>query len=234
MFSFPFLFQASEAVKQRQSELLKQAQKEVEPPPPKEPPQEFEFIADPPSISAFDLDVVKLTAQFVARNGRQFLTNLMNREQRNYQFDFLRPQHSLFQYFTKLLEQYTKVLIPPKDLMQRLELEEADEKLVLDDVDYRVRWIKHEEQKRRRIEEEAERERVSYAQIDWHNFVVVETVDYQQWEVGNFPPPTTPEEVGARVIMQRRVETQPPPPPAKRKDDDGERREQLFIKKKKT
>jgi hypothetical protein len=32
----------------------------------------------------------------------------MNREQRNYQFDFLRPQHSLFQYFTKLLEQYTK------------------------------------------------------------------------------------------------------------------------------
>ena len=34
---------------------------------------------------AFDLDVVKLTAQFVARNGRQFLTNLMNREQRNYQ-----------------------------------------------------------------------------------------------------------------------------------------------------
>jgi hypothetical protein len=34
---------------------------------------------------AFDLDVVKLTAQFVARNGRHFLTNLMNREQRNYQ-----------------------------------------------------------------------------------------------------------------------------------------------------
>ena len=56
--------------------------------------------------------MVKLTAQFVARNGRQFLTNLMNREQRNYQFDFLRPQHSLFQYFTRLLEQYTKAWLP--------------------------------------------------------------------------------------------------------------------------
>jgi len=33
----------------------------------------------------------------------------MNKEQRNYQFDFLRPQHSLFNYFTKLVEQYTKV-----------------------------------------------------------------------------------------------------------------------------
>lgn len=76
---------------------------------PKEPPPEFEFIADPPSISAFDLDVVKLTAQFVARNGRQFLTQLMQKEQRNFQFDFLRPQHSLFNYFTKLVEQYTKV-----------------------------------------------------------------------------------------------------------------------------
>ena len=100
----------NEAVAKKQSELLKSAQHvEEESIVPKDPPAEFEFLADPPSISAFDLDVVKLTAQFVARNGRQFLTNLMNREQRNFQFDFLRPQHSLFQYFTKLLEQYTKV-----------------------------------------------------------------------------------------------------------------------------
>lgn len=76
---------------------------------PKDPPPEFEFLSDPPSISALDLDVVKLTAQFVARNGRTFLTNLMNREQRNNHFDFLRPQHSLFVYFTVLLKQYTKV-----------------------------------------------------------------------------------------------------------------------------
>lgn len=43
---------------------------------------------------------------------------------------------------------------------------------------------------------------VAYAQIDWHDFVVVETVDYQPYEHGNFPPPTTPDEVGARVLMQ--------------------------------
>ncbi|CAB4020848.1 splicing factor 3A subunit 1, partial [Paramuricea clavata] len=53
----------------------------IEPEVPKEPPPEYEFLADPPSISSLDLDIVKLTAQFVARNGRQFLTNLMNREQ---------------------------------------------------------------------------------------------------------------------------------------------------------
>ena len=93
-------------------------------------------LTDPPSISAFDPDVVKLTAQFVARNSRQFLTNLMNREQRNFQFDSLRPQHSLFQYFTKLLEQYTMVLIPPKDLQMKLDTETEDR--VLEQVNYRM------------------------------------------------------------------------------------------------
>ncbi|KAJ4922248.1 hypothetical protein JOQ06_019502 [Pogonophryne albipinna] len=138
---------------------------------PKEPPPEYEFIADPPSISAFDLDVVKLTAQFVARNGRQFLTQLMQKEQRNYQFDFLRPQHSLFNYFTKLVEQYTKILIPPKGLLTKLKRESENPREVMDQVRY-----------------------------------LVETVDFQPNEQGHFPPPTTPEELGARILIQERYE----------------------------
>ncbi|KAK1892421.1 Splicing factor 3A subunit 1 [Dissostichus eleginoides] len=126
---------------------------------PKEPPPEYEFIADPPSIS--------LTAQFVARNGRQFLTQLMQKEQRNYQFDFLRPQHSLFNYFTKLVEQYTKILIPPKGLLTKLKRESENPREVMDQVRY-----------------------------------LVETVDFQPNEQGHFPPPTTPEELGARILIQ--------------------------------
>ena len=34
---------------------------------------------------------------------------------------------------------------------------------------------------------------------------------------GNFPPPTNPNEVGARVLMQRRVESLP----SKTKEDEG-------------
>ena len=48
---------------------------------------------------------------------------------------------------------------------------------------------------------------MAYAQIDWHDFVVVEVVDFQVMELGNFPAPTTPEEVGARLIAQERYET---------------------------
>lgn len=191
-----------------QSQKLLQEQAKIieEPIQPKDPPPEFEFVADPPSISALDLDVVKLTAQFVARNGRQFLTNLMNREQRNYQFDFLRPQHSLFNYFTKLVEQYTKILIPPKDLLGKLKKESDDYHEVLGHAKYRVEWAKFQEREKRKEEEAVERERIAYASIDWHDFVVVETVDFQPNEQGNLPPPTTPEEVGARVLAQERID----------------------------
>lgn len=194
------------AAQQKQQELLKQATETQFVP--KDPPVDFEFCAEAPSISALDLDIVKLTAQFVARNGRQFLTNLMNREQRNFQFDFLRPQHSLFQYFTKLLEQYTKILIPPKDLQGKLRLESDASRdganHILEQVKYRANWLKHQEAQRRREEEKIERERVAYAQIDWHDFVVVEVVEYQPYESGSFPAPTTPDEVGARVLMEQR------------------------------
>ena len=100
----------------------------------KDPPPKYEYISDPPSIAAYDLDVVRLTAQFVARNGRTFLTQLMQREAKNFQFDFLRPQHSLFQYFTKLVEQYTKILIPPSNSLAKLKKEIENPKMILEEV----------------------------------------------------------------------------------------------------
>lgn len=98
----------------------------------------------------------------------------------------------------------SQVLIPPKDLLPKLRDEASNMDKILEQVKYRAEWLKYQEAQRRKEEEELERERVAYAQIDWHDFVVVETVDYQQFEVGNFPAPTTPDEVGARVLMQVR------------------------------
>lgn len=173
---------------------------------PRGPPPSFEFSDDAPSISAYELDIVKLTAQFVAIHGRSFLNTLMNKESRNYQFDFLRPQHGLFTYFTQLIEQYSKILMPAKQFLNSLEKESDDPKLVLEKIRYRTEWTKIVEAEKRKEEEEAEKERIQYAQIDWHDFVIVETVDYQQNESGNFPPPTTPEQVGTRLLMQQRIE----------------------------
>merc|ERR1719210_3018861 len=106
-------------------------------------------------------------------------------------------------------------------MMAKLE-EESNEKVIMEKVNYRVRWLEHQEAARRKQEEALERERVSYAQVDWHNFVVVETVDYQPWEVGNFPPPTNPSEVGARVLIQRRQEEQGSAPQPVPHGDDSD------------
>ena len=49
-------------------------------------------MALPDGISAFDLDVIKLTAQFVARNGKSFLTGLTSREHSNPQVRLCRER----------------------------------------------------------------------------------------------------------------------------------------------
>jgi splicing factor 3A subunit 1 len=65
-------------------------------------------------------DVIRLTAMFVAKNGRQFMTALAQREQRNAQFDFLRPNHTLFGYFSSLVGQYGRVIHQDHRLMAKL------------------------------------------------------------------------------------------------------------------
>ena len=49
--------------------------------------------------------------------------------------------------------------------MRKLNEESDSEKAIKDSIAYRVRWIKHVEAKRKKEEEMAERERVSYAQV---------------------------------------------------------------------
>ncbi|WKX97788.1 hypothetical protein Q1695_013455 [Nippostrongylus brasiliensis] len=175
---------------------------------PTKPPPAFEFCADPATINAYDLDLIRMTALFVSRNGRQFLTQLMTREARNFQFDFLKPQHSNFSYFTKLVEQYTKVIIPPNTILEDLRAEKENTKKLMEDVNYRVSWEKHQKSLRDKEEKEAEKERVAYASIDWHDFVVVQTVDFQPGDTTNLPGLCTPKDVGARILLEARSDAQ--------------------------
>ena len=73
-----------------------------------------------------------------------------------------------------------------------------------------MEWQRAALREKAALEALAERERVAYAQVDWHDFVVVETVDYQAGEQGHFPPPTTPARVGARTLALERLETAHP------------------------
>lgn len=191
---------------------------EVAPAPPPEKPQgpaappEFHFSARMPNISAQDLEVVRLTALFVAQNGRSFMTTLSQKETRNYQFDFLRPQHSLYQFFSRLVDQYTILLQSAssdavhaqKVRIQELESYAADRFNILGRAKQRAEWVKYQEEQKQKKEEEAEKERMEYAQIDWHDFVVVETVLFEEADdQADLPPPTSLNDLQSASLEQK-------------------------------
>lgn len=112
---------------------------------------------------------MKLTALFTARRGRTFLATLSAREGRNYQFDFLRPTHSLFGYFNSLVEQYNKILYPNKDMLEQLKeksLEGSNWKL-LDQSRRHAKWQRHKREKdqKRQDDQEAERRKSCFSQV---------------------------------------------------------------------
>lgn len=153
-----------------------------------EKPEEFAFSARMPNISAQDLEVVKLTALFVAKNGRSWMTSLSQKEAGNFQFDFLRPQHSLYQFFSRLVDQYTDLLNgdsvdsgrPQKKRIVDLEANVSDRFRILERAKKRAEWGRYQEAQKVEKEEAEEKEKVAYAQIDWHDFVVVETVVFDE------------------------------------------------------
>lgn len=185
-----------------------------EPETPKGPPEPpaFRFSARMPNISALDLEVVKLTALFVAKRGKSFMTALSQRETRNFQFDFLRPQHSLYQFFTRLVDQYKELFQidvgdgPGSEANRLAELKKnTDNKYhILDRAMQRAEWVKYQEKQRQKEEEEEEQEKIAYAQIDWHDFVVVETVLFSEADdQAELPPPTSLNDLQSASLEQK-------------------------------
>ncbi|ESZ90025.1 hypothetical protein SBOR_9596 [Sclerotinia borealis F-4128] len=180
---------------------------------PPEPP-DFHFSARMPNISAQDLEVVRLTALFVAKNGRQFMTTLSQRETGNYQFDFLRPNHSLHNFFQRLIDQYTVLSRASgmdgdggkmqQERMKELQANVDDKFYVLGRAKQRAEWFKFQDEQKQKKEEEVEKEKLSYAQIDWHDFVVVETVIFTEADdQTNLPPPTSLNELQFASLDQK-------------------------------
>ncbi|KAK2417875.1 putative splicing factor 3A subunit [Trifolium repens] len=135
----------------------------------------------PEGITGEELDIIKLTAQFVARNGKSFLTGLTNA--------------------------YSKVLMPPKGLTGKLKKSSVpDMTTMLERCVNRLEWEHSQEQARQKAEDEIEQERIQMAMIDWHDFVVVESIDFADDEDEELPPPMTLEE---DVIMRSKMTVEP-------------------------
>ncbi|EHK22709.1 uncharacterized protein TRIVIDRAFT_180017 [Trichoderma virens Gv29-8] len=171
---------------------------------PKGPPKppDFQFCARMPHINQKDLDVIRLTALFVAKNGRQFMTQLAQREAGNPQFQFLIPNHTFHNFFQHIVDQYTLLLRASgldgeggklqEERTAELQLNIKDKFHVLKRAKERAEYTKYMEAERKKREAEEEVEKAEFARIDWGDFVIVETITFSDAdESANLPPPTT-------------------------------------------
>lgn len=78
-----------------------------------------------------ELDIIKLTAQFVALNGSSFLSGLKSREENKREFHFLKENHSLNLFFKRLTDAYSAVRLDSKDSLVRLREDSTDSNAVL-------------------------------------------------------------------------------------------------------
>ncbi|KAF9066881.1 Pre-mRNA splicing factor PRP21 like protein-domain-containing protein [Rhodocollybia butyracea] len=172
-----------------------------------EPPAPV-FIMDWPNISSIDLDIMKLTAQFTARQGRNFLAALSAREGRNYQFDFLRPSHSLFGYFNRLVDQYIKIINPDKETLEILKsrTDEGAGSRTLDIARKHAKWERRKREKEKRRQDDQEAERIAFAEIDWHDYAIVQTIEFTVADAtSELPPPMSVQEVENMTLAQKRM-----------------------------
>jgi len=66
----------------------------------------------------------------------------------------------------------------------------------------RLEWDRSQEQARQQADDEIEQERMQMSMIDWHDFVVVETIEFADDEYEGLPVPPTLEELKRRKRME--------------------------------
>lgn len=165
-------------------------------------PPDFQFSARMPRMSQKDLEIVRLTALFVAKNGRPFMTQLAQREASNPQFQFLIPNHTFHNFFQSMVDQYSILLRESgvngqgskaqQERIEQLRQNVDDKYKVLTRAKQRAAYAKWQEAEKAKQEEEAEKKKVEFSRIDWNDFVVVETIVFTEADdQATLPPPTT-------------------------------------------
>ncbi|EPY50843.1 splicing factor Sap114 [Schizosaccharomyces cryophilus OY26] len=177
--------------------------KSIQTAPPAPPP--YLFSEPLPSISAQDLNVLRLTARYAAIRGPSFIAKLSQKEWGNTQFDFLHQNHALYSYFMRIVQQYSSLVkntLPPFEPLLRQNIQ--DPYSVLTRIQPRVEWQKYQETQREKRKEELEREKIEYAQIDWNDFAVVEVIQFTEAdETAKLSKPTNLADLQTATLEQK-------------------------------
>ena len=153
----------------------------------------FVTVTAPIGLTQMEIDTIKLVAQFTALAsnvrtlGGGFLDSVMRKEWQNPTFSFLQPMNQHFAYFSALVDNYKKII-------KRNEEHESFIKncayggaagFCLEEAAYRCEYNRDIEERKREEEEKLNGNGAlgGSALVDWHDFVIVETINFPYDEV---------------------------------------------------
>lgn len=152
---------------------------------------------------------MKLTALFVARNGRNFFTSLQEREHSNYQFDFLKHDHSLFPLFMNYVDQYSHMLSPAASTLERITSYAENKLQLLQDSMKRAEYMIYQKEQASNAEKKKLKDKEIFASIDWHDFTVAETLSFTEEDSRlPMPPPMTLKTLLTMTLSQKQQSNQ--------------------------
>uniref|UniRef100_A0A7S1ER92 SURP motif domain-containing protein n=1 Tax=Timspurckia oligopyrenoides TaxID=708627 RepID=A0A7S1ER92_9RHOD len=166
-------------------------------------------ISHPPSV--LELEVIKLCAQSVACAGDSLLKIIRAREERNALFGFLRESHVHHELFTSLRLAYEFILneSSSRKLLGRVRGLEKNRNLELMRILSRVESERIQAVNESTSDNTTDPKRNANDQIDWQDFVLVETLDFEgiaDHELLLLPAPVASEDFVAELRRRRAIE----------------------------
>ncbi|KAI3631677.1 hypothetical protein MIR68_010150 [Amoeboaphelidium protococcarum] len=172
---------------------------------PTQPPQLI-FLPQQEVISALDRDVMLLTAKYFTVKGQQFLIDLQSSHANDPQFGFLNPSHSLHAIYNSYVQQYSQIKEHPQMARDQLLQQSKDMFSVLKRCKQRVIWNRYAAKKAKLEEEQKERNKIQFMAIDWHDFAVVQTIQYTDQDVFlQLPAPLSLKQLQSLPLAQRQA-----------------------------
>ncbi|KAK6454849.1 pre-mRNA splicing factor [Scheffersomyces xylosifermentans] len=173
-------------------------------------PRELKFLVDLPQISSLDVEIIKLTALQVARNGDDYAKKLQEHEKsigNRAQFDFMNESHSFNKLYKTYIDQY-KLLLKFYDNSKQ-EDEEVIELMkqlnnsgdMLKNAFNRAQYNRENKVKRKEQQKQREQKQLHFASIDWQDFTIVGMIEFDAVdEVKELPEPLSRDDLIYRSL----------------------------------
>jgi splicing factor 3A subunit 1 len=106
------------------------------------------------------------------------------------------------------VEQYSRVLYPPPEAIDKLNSFKGPEgrSNLLSDARERGEWERFQRERESKRAKERDEEAIAFAEIDWHDFAIVQTIEFTQVDAqSELPLPMTIAEVENMTLTQKRM-----------------------------